>query len=219
MTLQRLVFLSTLLLSLTSAFQSASLIDRCRLAVRWNTVPLCSSPQSFGGEEEGTIATATADARATDSPTTDPKVLSLQSLDDFLDYVDNAPTDSLSVIKFYSRSCPLCKRIEMKYKKMAHVYQKAPIRFAQVDKAIHADFCTILGIDRFPYIQVYRNGQCVAAHGTDSDKTFGLIVNDTIQRELSMRPEEWDAFLTAFAEPIRRGSERVQKVRDLRNQV
>ena len=107
----------------------------------------------------------------------------------------------------------------MKYKKMAHFYQTAPIRFAQVDKAIHADFCTILGVDRFPFIQIYRNGQCVASHGTESDKTFGPIVNDTIQRELLMRSEEWEAFLTTFAETIRQGSEKMQTLRDLRDQA
>lgn len=215
MFLSRFVVISAFLLRLTNAFRSASLIDCRRLSIlRCNAAPLCSSTQSFGGEAKGAIATTTADV----ATTTAPRVLPLQSLDDFLDYIDSAPADSLSVIKFYSRSCPLCKRIEMKYKKMAHVYQNAPIRFAQVDKAINADFCTILGIDRFPYIQIYRNGQCVAAHGTDSDKTFGPIVNDTIQRELSMRQDEWDAFLTAFAEPIRQGSERIQNVRDLRKQ-
>ena len=169
---------------------------------------LLSSLQSSGNEAEGNTV---FDIR----PTTPPKIIVLNSLQDFLDFVDNAPPDSLSVIKFYGKSCPLCKRIEMKYKKMAHYYQKAPIRFAEVEKTVHPDLCSTLNIDRFPYIQIYRNSQCVASHGTESDKTFGPIVNDTVQRELMMRPEDWDAFLTAFAEPIRRSADKLETLRSM----
>lgn len=143
------------------------------------------------------------------------RVTGLTSLEDFLEFVDSAPPDSLSVIKFYANSCPLCRRIEMKYKKMAHYYQKAPIRFAEVEKTAHPELFSTLGIERFPFIQIYRNSQCVASHGTESEKTFGPIVNDTIQRELMMRPEDWDSFLTAFAEPIRQSSDKLETLRSI----
>lgn len=208
----RLLLISAFLSSVACGFRALPITSDRRPSTlhRQATALLSSPPPSFGGEElQGNVATTAPPA---------PRVLSLKSLDEFLEYVDQAPQDSLSVIKFYSKSCPLCKRIELKYKKMAHVYQKAPIRFAEVDKAIHPDLCNTLGVDRFPFIQIYRNGQCVASHGTESDKTFGPIVNDTIQRELCMRNEEWEAFLTSFAEPIRQGAEKIQKLRDLRGQ-
>eukprot|EP00977_Amphora_coffeiformis_P028746 scaffold36845_cov168-Amphora_coffeaeformis.AAC.4 len=192
--------------SLVGAFVPSATL-RQRTVQPFGETSLLSSLQSSSNEAGGKTAT-----QLRPNP---PKIMGLKTLQDFLDFVDNAPPDSLSVIKFYGKSCPLCKRIEMKYKKMAHFYQKAPIRFAEVEKTVHPDLCSTLGVDRFPYIQIYRISQCVASHGTESDKTFGPIVNDTIQRELMMRPEDWDAFLTAFAEPIRRSTDKLETLRSM----
>ncbi len=142
-----------------------------------------------------------------------PKIHNLQSLDDFMNYIDSSPTDSLAVIKFYAKSCPLCKRIELKYKKMSRFYQNAPIQFAEIEKTAHPELFPTLGVDTYPFIQIYRNGQCVAAHGTESDKTFEPIVHDTIQRELSMTPDDWNAFLTAFEAPIRASTKKLDNLR------
>lgn len=142
-----------------------------------------------------------------------PRIQNLKSLDEFLNYIDSAPQDSLAVVKFYAKSCPLCKKIELKYKKMARFYQTAPIQFAEMEKTAHPGLFVTLGVETYPYIQIYRNGQCVAAHGTESDKMFEPIVNDTIQRELTMSPEDWNAFLTTFAAPIRASTEKLNSLR------
>ena len=177
--------------------------------------PLSSS---FDSTEEYEGGVATTPSPPPPPPPPPHKIISLKSLEDFLDYIDDAPKDSLSVVKYYAKSCPLCRRIEVKYKKMAHFYQKAPIRFAEIEKTAHPDLSTTLGVDRYPFIQIFRNGLVVASHGTESDKTFGPIVNDTIQRELMMGKEDWDAFLTTFAEPIRQISDKVQELRSLRTE-
>lgn len=147
-----------------------------------------------------------------------PKVHTLKSTGAFLDFIEGAPEDSLVVIKYFGESCPLCKKIEMKYKKMARFYAEAPIRFGEVGRrGAHVDLFPTLGVKFYPHIQIYRNGQCVAAHGTESDKTFEPIVHDTIQRELTMTPADWDSFLTAFAEPIRQSTEKLSQVRLLQD--
>jgi len=143
------------------------------------------------------------------------KVQKLTSLDDFLNYIDGAPPDSLAVVKFYAKICPLCKRIEMKYKKMSRFYSTAPIQFAEIEKTAHPDLFSVLGVDTYPYIQIYRNGQCVAAHGTESDKTFEPVVHDTVQRELMMSPEDWNSFLHSFAGPIQAMTQKVDKLRSI----
>ena len=143
-------------------------------------------------------------------------ISSLKSLEEFLDYVDEAPQDSLAVIKFYTKSCQLCKRIELKYKKMARYYQAAPICFAEIEKAVHhQELFTTLQVNTYPFIQIYRNGLCVASHGTESDTMFERLVHDTIQRELSMTPSDWDGFLTAFAGPITKSTEKLNDLRQL----
>jgi thiol-disulfide isomerase/thioredoxin len=110
-----------------------------------------------GDVDGGTTAVAAGSAAP-------PKVQRLQSLDDFLGYIDAAPQDSLAVVKFFAKSCPMCKKIEIKYKKMSRFYQTAPIQFAEIEKTAHKDLFPTLGVETYPYIQIYRNGQCVWPH-------------------------------------------------------
>lgn len=165
-----------------------------------------------------TAASEAPSATITASPPRRPgQVQLLKSVDSFLDFIEGAPRDSLVVIKYFGESCPLCRKIEMKYKKMARFYSKAPIQFGEVGRrGAHHDLFSTLGIDYFPHIQIYRNGKCVAAHGTESDKMFEPVVHDTIQRELSMTQADWESFLTAFAEPIRQSTEKLEQVRLLK---
>jgi len=150
----------------------------------------------------------------TTSQSLPPKVHTLKSVDTFLSFIDDAPKDSLVVIKYFGESCPLCRKIEMKYKKMARFYAKAPIRFGEVGRrGAHKELFPTLGVNVYPHIQIYRNGQCVAAHGTESDVTFEAVVHDTIQRELAMTSEDWESFLTAFAEPIGQATQKLEDVR------
>ena len=145
------------------------------------------------------------------------RIDSLPSLDGFLQYIDEAPRDSLVVVKFYGKSCPLCKRVALKYKKLARYYSTAPMQFAEIDKTAHPGLFETLQVTTFPYLQIYRNGHCVASHGTQTAQMFERIINDSIHRFLSMTPEQWDSFLTAFAEPIRQSTENLQRLRSMRS--
>jgi thiol-disulfide isomerase/thioredoxin len=140
---------------------------------------------------------------------------SLTSLDTFCDYIDNAPVDSLVAVKFYGKSCPLCKRVALKYKKIARFYAKAPIQFAEIEKTVHSQLFDTLKVTTFPYLQIYRNGQCIASHGTESETMFERIVHDTIQNFLMMQPDQWESFLTSFAEPIGKATKNYQSMREL----
>jgi len=145
------------------------------------------------------------------------KIDSLTSLDTFLDYIDNAPRDSLVAVKFYGKSCPLCKRVALKYKKMAKIYSQAPIAFAEIEKTVHPNLFDTLQVTTFPYLQIYRNGQCIASHGTESAPRFESIVHDTIQQFLRMQAnDDWDSFLSAFAGLIQKSTENLQTARDMR---
>jgi thiol-disulfide isomerase/thioredoxin len=194
-----------------------------------HTSPQESSPpyqDTVPGEipASSTTTTTTSSSSSSNSYSKPGKVQRLHSVQELLQYIDEAPTNSLSVVKFYTQTCPLCKKIALPYQKMARVYSSSNnnntpstttpnIRFAEIDKAVHSQLCTTLGIDRFPYLQIYRNGQCVASHGTESDKTFAPLVNDTIQRELSMTNDDWKVFLTTFEAPIGIATAKFNQVR------
>mmetsp|Transcript_36510 Transcript_36510/g.105171 ORF Transcript_36510/g.105171 Transcript_36510/m.105171 type:complete len:225 (+) Transcript_36510:45-719(+) len=175
---------------------------------------LCSTTHNQPtSHEEKEISSSATSSGSNGSTSVVPRIQNLKSLEEFLNYIDSAPQDSLAVVKFYAKSCPLCKKIELKYKKMARFYQTAPIQFAEIEKTVHPDLFVTLGVETYPFIQIYRNGQCVAAHGTESDKMFEPIVNDTIQRELTMTAEDWNTFLTTFEIPIRASTEKLNSLR------
>ena len=178
------------------------------------------SPNDYFGDPATIAATRVINAEPTttvpansESKNRNGKVQRLQSLAEFLDVIDSAPTYSLVVIKFFGNSCPLCRKIEMKYKKMAHYYSPAPIQFAEIESKVHPELFRTLGIDTFPHIQIYRNGQCVASHGTERDTTFEPMVKDTIDRELCMTLDDWNAFLTVFATPIQASTDQLNRLR------
>ncbi|KAL3922270.1 MAG: hypothetical protein SGILL_002294 [Bacillariaceae sp.] len=147
-----------------------------------------------------------------------PLIQSLKTLDEFCEMIDNAPPNTLVAMKFYGTSCPLCKRISIKYKKMSRFYGNAPIVFCEIHNRAHPQLFDTLGITTFPYLQLYRNQQCIASHATVSETVFERIVNDTIQQFLSMRGEsQWTSFLENFQEPIAQASRKYQVMREVRD--
>ena len=154
------------------------------------------------------------------SPPPPPSKISIDRFDSigsFLTAIDTAPQDSLVVIKYYSTSCPLCKRVALKYKKLARFYSTAPIRFAEMPK--NAETATLFDtlkddITTFPFLQIYRNGQCIASHGTQTASMFERIVNDSIYRFLTMPPDQWPQFLTAYQNNIQKVTDKINQLRD-----
>lgn len=150
-----------------------------------------------------------------DIPMKKPGVVPLTSLENFVHYIDDGDADSLSVIKFHAKSCRLCKRVDLRYQKMARFYANAPVRFAKVEKSAHPQLFQTLDVQTYPFIQIYRNGQCVASHGIPSETAFEPKLHDTIQQELSMSSQDWNTFLTAFAEPIHQSSKKLETLRGM----
>lgn len=145
------------------------------------------------------------------------KVQRLKSLDAFVELIDQAPKDTLVAVKFYGKSCPLCQRVALKYQKMARYYSLADIQFAEIEKTVHPQLFDTLQITTFPYLQIYRNGQCIASHGTESATMFERIVHDTIQQFLSMSPTHWQSFLTNFQVPIDKATNHFVTMRTIRD--
>ncbi|KAG7365417.1 thioredoxin [Nitzschia inconspicua] len=200
----------SLVLSATAFYANHGAIYRGR----HNAInPLCMETQTSSKTNSG----GSTNVAEPPSPPTN-KIESLTSLEAFCSYIDNAPQDTLVAVKFYGKSCPLCKRVAIKYKKMARYYSTAPIQFAEIEKTAHPQLFDTLEITTFPYLQLYRNGQCIASHGTESDSMFERIVHNTIQNFLLMQPEHWKSFLTSFAEPIGKATQNYETMRQIRDE-
>jgi thioredoxin-like negative regulator of GroEL len=107
------------------------------------------------------------------------------------------------VIKYYAHYCKICQRAGMQFKKIATEYPN--VSFGKVESMVFPDSANTLrslGVSKFPFVQIYRNGQCVASFSTGPSHLFVKKVRDTIDTCLKRSPDEWDAFLSEFANEI-----------------
>ena len=59
-----------------------------------------------------------------------------------------------------------------------------------------------LGVTLTPFVQIYRNGNCVASFATGPVYNFAQKTGSTIDICLQRNEKEWTDFETEFAEPI-----------------
>ena len=124
----------------------------------------------------------------------------------------------------------LNKSKRLKYKKLANQYiqqtkktQKSPntpppmITFAEMEvgTGINKQFGKRLNIPEFPYIQIYRNGSCVASFATGPVRNFTRIIEYTVNVELGMSRSDWDLFFERFDEEMVMGRMRLEQARQL----
>merc|ERR1711957_475129 len=100
----------------------------------------------------------------------DGPVRAIHSIEEFLDAVENTEANELVVVKFHAKFCRVCNRVILKYKKMAHMLAgtdtPVPIRFVSVEMTMNKKIIEQLGVKKFPFLQIYRNGECVTSFGT-----------------------------------------------------
>ena len=107
----------------------------------------------------------------------------------------------------------------LKFKKMAHTFglpganPPVPIRFISVEAMSNPKIIEQLGVKKFPFLQIYRNRECVASFGTGPAHNFQTAVGGTVKQKLNMPLEEWEAFRTEFKSEISSGLENLELLR------
>jgi len=134
-------------------------------------------------------------------------VTPVHSIGEFLDLVENTRENELVIVKVHAKWCRVCARAILKYKKMAQKYSSTatntvPIKFISVEASSNKKIIEELGIRKFPYIQIYRNRECVASFGTGPVHNFERMTGSTIEQKLNTTEEQWDAFRSEFKDQI-----------------
>jgi len=144
-------------------------------------------------------------------------VTAIRGSPQFLHMIETAPKDSLVVIKFHAKFCKVCARVILKFKKMANKLSNedtaVPVIFADVELTENSELCSILGIKKFPYLQIYRNTECIASFGTGPAHNFQRAVGGTIQDRLATTDSEWEKIRSDLAEPIADGKLQLRLLR------
>mmetsp|Transcript_21948 Transcript_21948/g.45123 ORF Transcript_21948/g.45123 Transcript_21948/m.45123 type:complete len:450 (-) Transcript_21948:33-1382(-) len=82
---------------------------------------------------------------------------------DLLDQIDTAPPNDLTVVLFFAHYCKTCQRAFAPYKQLANNQNKG-VHFCRLEtSALTPKQFFSLGIDRLPFLQIYRNQICVAS--------------------------------------------------------
>ncbi|KAL7447802.1 hypothetical protein ACHAWC_000116, partial [Mediolabrus comicus] len=121
---------------------------------------------------------------------------------DFLSFISE--DDRLTVIKVYASWCQTCKKIDIRYRKLAskfgdkynnnnnNINERGKVRFAelQYDNPANEDLCNnVLEATSFPYFLMYRRqqGQIRGFHCTPAK--FQMLV-DTVEELLAEEEKE-----------------------------
>jgi len=111
---------------------------------------------NFNGDED--IFRPTPQQRSFQTPvTTHTNVM------DFLDQIDNATMNDLTVVLFFAHYCKTCQRAIVPFKQLANDSAHG-VHFVRFEtSALSPNQFLSLGLDRIPFLQIYRNGICVSS--------------------------------------------------------
>lgn len=117
---------------------------------------------------------------------------------------DEVNDDALTLILFHAHYCKICQRAGMQLNKACKEYPA--VGFAKVESQVFpepvSDSLRTLGVSKFPFVQIYRRGQCVASFSTGPTHMFMRKIRDTLDLCLERDEDCWDSFVTDFAAEI-----------------
>ena len=107
----------------------------------------------------------------------------------------------------------------LKYKKLALTLTDddadtpVPISFVSIESTANMGIIKTLGVRKFPFLQIYRNSECIASFSTGPAHNFHRAVRGTIDEKLCLPENEWEEFRTEFQSPIQSGLEKLEMLR------
>lgn len=120
----------------------------------------------------------------------------------------------MTLVLFHAHYCKICQRATMQLTKAAREYPM--VNFAKVESKVipepASDNLRTLGVSKFPFVQIYRKGDCVASFSTGPTHMFMRKVRGTLDLCLERDADCWEGFSTEFASEI-------QGNRDARNSL
>ena len=147
-------------------------------------------------------------------------VVTAESVDDILSIMDGTisqeapPASGLTLVLFHAHYCKICQRATMQLGKASKEYPT--VQFAKIEARTipepSADNLRQLGVSKFPFLQIFRHGDCVASFSTGPSHMFMRKVRGTLDLCLDRDEDCWKEFCDEFASEIRVN-------RDARNQL
>jgi len=120
---------------------------------------------------------------------------------DLLDQIDKAPPNDLTIVLFFAHYCKTCQRAFVPYKQLANAASNNT-RFVRFEtSSLTPKQFRSMGIDRVPFLQIYRNGICVSSFSATQkiSRTSSKIVlrhrlAEQIEAYQTRSLTQWSAF-------------------------
>ena len=176
-------------------------------SVNENTQSISTSLSSSTFETQDPPQTTTS--KATPKRTAKSPVTTVESAEELATLMDctiaDNNSDQLTLILFHAHYCKICQRATMQLTKAAREYPN--VNFAKVESKVvpepQADNLRALGITKFPFVQIFRHGDCVASFSTGPTHMFLRSVRGTLDLCLQRDNQAWSDFAIEFEEYIR----------------
>jgi hypothetical protein len=126
-------------------------------------------------------------------------VTTFTSITECLDSIDNAPPNEFMVLLYFAHYCRMCHQANIPFKKLA--YANPDVRFTRLETSVlTSKQIQSLGISRVPFVQIFRNGVCVASFSTKW--RLESVLRETLsvcqQRSLG----DWQSFCNQYNHDI-----------------
>lgn len=116
------------------------------------------------------------------------KVMSVTKAQDLHEFLGE--DDRLCVVKVYANWCKICKKFDLRYKKLAKtdgdrvdahgVIKPGRVRFAEMEFSTNEELCRSLGATKLPYILLYKGATSIEdaiTHFQAGPSQFQVVVN------------------------------------------
>lgn len=119
-------------------------------------------------------------------------ILKLTGFSDLSSVLEATPQNELTIVSYHASYCKVCRRAQIKYKKLISSNPQAAAQFTSLEASkIPSVDLKSLGITRFPFIQIWRNGQCVESLAPGASFSYIPRVMEKIEACRERTRTEW----------------------------
>lgn len=143
-------------------------------------------------------------------------IRTLSSETQLVDVVDlSKQRNSIVIVMFHSHFVQACNRAQHLFRRMAESSSaKDGVVFARIEaSALSESSLRALEVERYPHVQMYKDGKCVASFSIPQTYAFKTIVWNSLDVVKRRQPNEWQTFYKEFAQDIERNQDAISGIR------
>ena len=130
--------------------------------------------------------------------------------------------DRILVVMFHAHYCQTCKRAGLQYQKLAKKLasdsnedQTTIFTNLESSTCLSADQLRAMGVTKFPFVQIFRKGDCVASFGTGPVHLFARKVEGSLEACRARSPDDWENFFNQFGADMAENQQGRQNVKEV----